>query len=98
MASGVFVSARSALIERKVDHGAQRQRRRQWMFAGQSFGDRSQDLVLIAVQLSRSTLHEFRRAIQGGPRRQERQHVLQALEVLDVIERTSFRFDVVEIG
>ena len=68
------------------------------MFAGQSFGDRSQDLVMIAVQLSRSTLHEFRRAIQCRLSRQERQGVREALEVLDVIERTSFCFYVVEIG
>lgn len=54
MARGVLVAAGSTLIERKFDHGAQRQRRRQWVFPGQGFGDRRQNFIAISVEILRA--------------------------------------------
>ena len=67
MARGVFVSAGSAVIERELDHGAQRERRRQRMLASQSFGDRRQNLIAIAVEILRSLQDELRCAIERRP-------------------------------
>ena len=98
MASGVLVSTGSAVIERKLNHRAQGQSRRQGMFAGEGVGDGRQHLVTIAVQFLCPAKQKFRRTIGRRPGREERQRRGQICEILGVIERSVFDFNVVEIG
>lgn len=98
MTRSVLVSAASGVIEREFDHGAERQRRRRRVLAGQRLGDWRQDLIAISVEVLRSLHNELRRAIERGPRRQEPHGMEKILVAFGEFERSRLRVHGVEIG
>lgn len=72
---GVPVPAGPAIRQREVDHRAQQYRRGEGILAGENFGGRRQDLVVIAIQLVRAFENEIRRPVEGGSRDKKIQRV-----------------------
>src|SRR3954452_7451849 len=68
------------------------------MLAGERFGRRRQDFVVIAIQLVRASKNEVRRPVKRRPGDQEGQRLEQVVRPLSVIQRLLLGCYVVKIG
>ena len=69
----VPVSTRPAVLQGKVDHRAQQHRRGERMLAGERFGGRCQNLVVISIEFSRAFEHQGCGSVESWPSHEEAQ-------------------------
>ena len=97
MPRGVLVSTRPAVVQGKVDHRPQQQRRREGVLAGERLGCGRQNLVVISIKFSGAFKHEGCRSVESRPSHEKAQSQEEVRRSLGIVECLFLDLDFVEI-
>src|SRR5437764_11096698 len=87
MPRGVLVSTCPAVLQGKVDHRPQQQRRGEGVLAGERFGRGHQNLVVISIKFSGAFKHEGCRSVESRPSHEKTQSLEHVRRSLGMVER-----------